>query len=345
MPSVLGDGAAVPADPAAALPLDGSLDPENLSSDQIKRAVRAFITEFSTLEKLTSCGSRYLPDQGTWNACRRPLCWQCSHRRGALLAAELIKLSADYPTQITMTLSLATAPSTSLRDAWDALDAVRGEFTAGRWLTSRITAYRWHTELTKGPTGWHPHVAFLLVSRNVVAAYEFAALRDELLDRWAALATARDLRADADQQHAEKIRRTPGRAVSYLTKGPMRLHGESRTAGRILLDAAVEGDAEAAADWAEIEEASAGRRWQSTGGEFRERRAPAPAYDPEADPSVPFSVAWINASVSENEMVQQLEASPLSTIPAFFLRPRDVDLGIARSRPGRQREASSGGQT
>lgn len=242
-----------------------------MSSFSIQRAAREFISEFSTLKRLRDCSRIYLARQRTWSRCEHPLCWPCARLRAAALAADLRRLADDYPAKLTMTLSLQSTPEMSLRDAWDALDRRRDAFAGGRWLRARVDAWRWHTEVTMGPGGWHPHVAFLLVSRDELRAPEFALLRESMLDRWATLATNRGLLADPEHQHLDPILRTPGRAIGYLTKGPMALHDESRTAGRIFLDAALHHDAGAAADWIEIEEASAGRRWQGTGGAFRQR--------------------------------------------------------------------------
>lgn len=266
MPSLRAHGSAVPSTTDVSHRLDGSQDTEILSSIEIKRAVREFLMEFSSLDKLTSCSSIYLTEQKTWNRCEHQLCWSCARKRAADLTADLATKAAQYPTLITVTLSLRTMPSTTLSDAWDALDDVRGALTAGRWLTSRVAAYRWHTEITKGDT-WHPHSALLLASR-----FGPQDIKAEVLDRWADAAAKRGHEALADAAAAQEITRTRRRALGYLVKGPVALHADSRTAGRILLDAALHDDAEAAADWIEIENASAGRRWQGTGGEFRARR-------------------------------------------------------------------------
>ncbi len=153
-------------------------------------------------------------------------------------------------------------PSASLSDVWDALDTVRASLTAGRWLTSRVAAYRWHTEVTCGLCGWHPHVNLIVVSRNEIDA-------SEILRRWEALAALEGISAPMTAQHAQRVTRTVGRALRYASKGTLASHDDTRTLGDVLHDAAVLGDADACAQWAEIEAASASRRWQGTGGEWR----------------------------------------------------------------------------
>lgn len=124
---------------------------------------------------------------------------------------------------------------------------------------------------------WNPHSNLLLASR-----FGPGSLRSDILTRWADLAAAHGHETLADPDAAEEITHTRRRALGYVVKGPVALHGNSRTAGRILLDAALHDDAEAAADWIEIENASTGRRWQGTGGEFRARRTIV-VQDPEHD--------------------------------------------------------------
>jgi len=113
------------------------------------------------------------------------------------------------------------------------------------------------------------HTAFLLAVRDDLSADDVQALRQRLTGRWADKAASAGHYAHPAQQGFDKIRTTSGRAISYATKGVMATHGESRTPGRILRDAALAGDADAVVDWAEIESASVGRRFQGTGGQFR----------------------------------------------------------------------------
>lgn len=344
MPSLLGDGAAVPSDPTAAHPLVRSQEGEKLSKHTIRRARREFILEFSTLPTLLDCGTTYIKKKLNWNRCESPPCRQCAPKRAADLAAELRALATGYTTLITMTLTISTTPSTPLREAWDALDGIRDEFTKGRWLTSRVDGFAWYTEVTR-PSSWHPHINFLLVSRNRITAYNLAHLRAELKGRWSAIAARHGVTADPEHQKIEPVTRTPKDALWYVAKGPMLGHKSSPHMGHVLDQAALDHDAEAAADWQEFEEASTGRRWRNRGGEFRARRAPAITHDPEQDSLEPFSVAWINASLGEVEIPAPApQAAPQSYTPAFMLALTDAERGIVRSRPGRRREPSSGGQ-
>jgi hypothetical protein len=253
-----------------ASPVPRSLDGENLSSGlskiEIKRAIRTYVSEHSTLPALLGCATIYLPRQRTWNACGHPLCWSCARKRAEDLSADLRRRSESYAFVYSLRLSVQSTPSASLSASWRLLDDLRRPLARGRWLTGRVAAFRWFTEITRGPGGWHPHLNLIVVSRNEIDPSEIPA-------RWEALAASEGVFAPADAQYVERITRTPGRAFRYATKGPLAIHGDSRTAGAILLDAALHGDADAATDWQEIETASAGRRWQGTGGEWRERRA------------------------------------------------------------------------
>lgn len=234
-----------------------------LSKIEIKRAVRNYVTNYSTLSTLRGCARIYLPRQQTWNRCGHALCWSCARKRAEDLSADLRRRSESYSFVYLIRLSVqSTTPSAPLDAAWDRLDDLRRRLTLGRWLTGRVAAFRWFTEITRGPGGWHPHVNLIAVSRKEIDPSEIPV-------RWEALAASEGVFAPADAQYVERITCTPGRALRYATKGTLALHGDSRTAGVILLDAALHGDADAAADWAEIETASARRRWQGTGGEWR----------------------------------------------------------------------------
>jgi hypothetical protein len=233
-----------------------------LSDIEIKRAVRNYVTNYSTLSTLRGCASIYLPRQQTWNRCGHALCWSCARKRADNLSADLRRRSERYPFVYLFRLSVQSTPSAPLSAAWDRLDDLRGRLTRGRWLRGRVAAFRWFTEITCGPGGWHPHLNLIAVSRNEIDTSEIPV-------RWGALAASEGVFAPADAQYVERITRTPGRALRYATKGTLAPHGDSRTAGVILLDAVLHGDADAAADWAEIETTSAGRRWQGTGGEWR----------------------------------------------------------------------------
>ncbi|MFE1663305.1 protein rep [Microbacterium sp. P02] len=246
--------------------LDYSIDPENLSS---KRAARAFILEYSSLQKLKRCSSIYLKTQGSWNRCEHPLCSHCARRRAYRLSAELEDLARAFPVALSLTLTLQSTAGTALEAAWDALDAVRTAFAGGRWLTTQVDAYRWHVELTRNADAWHPHLHLLLVSENEQDPAAVDSLRVALIERWQAVADRAGHYADPAGQHLDLIGRTRGRAIRYLAKGPMSQQKEEMTAGRIFSDAAHKGDADAAALWEEIERASEGRRWQGTGGVFR----------------------------------------------------------------------------
>lgn len=248
--------------------LDRSLDGEKLSLAR-KRIIRQYVSERSSLKALRDCGAFYLPQQKRWNSCRHPLCWQCAPHRAGSRAADLRRRAEGYRLLIVMTFAAQSAPSTSLSAAWDALDQLRSDFLGDRWLRRRVDAYRWHTEITQGPQGWHPHVSFLLALRHDLSGSDLDVLERACRNRWSNLADNAGHCADPESQYFTKVRRTPGRMIGYLCKGPMARSRKSRTPGRILLDAAIMGDSDADSSWAEIELASVGRRWQSTGGGFR----------------------------------------------------------------------------
>jgi hypothetical protein len=183
----------------------------------------------------------------------------------------LRQLAQDHSVLVMFTTSLSLSPSMSLADAWDHLDEVTSKFTRGRWLTSRVAAYKRYAEVTKPEQGWHPHQCYLLALPESTTE-QLANLKDELGSRWAALATSSGYYAEASQQDFAEITHNRNRAVSYVAKGPMGPKLGSRTGMAIFIDA-VRGDAEAAADWLELEEASAGRTWQMPGGEFRKKKS------------------------------------------------------------------------
>lgn len=212
-------------------PLDRSLDRHNLSW---KLQSKLFIKEFSVLPGLQGCCARYLPQQQTWNRCELPLCHNCSRLRASRAAAQLRRLAISYPYRVMFTTSLAVVPAMPLVDAWNGMDDVTAAFTAGRWLNSRVAAYRRHTEGTKSVLGWHPHNVYLFVLENEPKPAEHDQLVVELQHRWESIASKLGYRASGEEQRFQPLARTPGRAINYMTKGPMGVSGEnSRTFGAI----------------------------------------------------------------------------------------------------------------
>ncbi len=137
-------------------------------------------------------------------------------------------------------------------------------FVGRSWLRSQVDAWSWSTEITGSHGAWHVHTAFILAVGDDLSTDDLEALRQRLSARWAVKAASAGHYADPGQQNFDRITRTHGRAIGYAVKGVMATHGDSRTPGRILRDAALAGDADAAADWAEIETASwasASRVW------------------------------------------------------------------------------------
>jgi hypothetical protein len=270
----------VPADDGtdrSALPVPRSLDRDilsfrngdNLSSLRPKRMAKEFILEYSSLGALSGCGTIRLKKQNTHNRCDDIRCYQCAPLRQARTAEDLRRLAEPFTGQlVTMTTSLSTDASTGLTEAWDALDDMTATLHSGRWLSGRFAAYRRHTELTKND-GWHPHNHYVLALPGPLSESQFENLKLETQHRISDLARQAGFTAAPELQHIERVTRTPGRLINYVTKGPMALHGDSRTPGAIFQDAAFRHDPEAAADWLEFESASEGRTWQSTGGGFR----------------------------------------------------------------------------
>ena len=249
--------------------LDGSIEGENLLySISIKRSIKRFISDHSTLSTLRSCGSTWIKSSKRWNRCESPLCASCARQRANKRAAGLRGACADYSTLIAFTVSLST-PGMALSAAWGAQDEVRAMFVGRSWLRSQVDAWSWSTEITGKRGAWHVHTAFLLAVSDDLSADDVEGLRQRLSARWADRAASAGHYADPGQQGFDRITRTPDRAIGYAVKGVMATHGDSRTAGRILRDAALDGDADAAADWAEIESASVGKRLQGMGGRFR----------------------------------------------------------------------------
>lgn len=175
--------------------LDRSSDLDNLSWST-RRRVREFISEVSSLKSLRDCSAIYLPRQRTWNRCLHPLCWQCARHRANRLAADLRTRIDGYEALATVTLSLPSMRGVPLSHAWSDLDRVRDMFVGNRWLRSHVDAYRWHVEITSGPSGWHPHVTFLLA--NIGAAT--LAGGEAYVERWVSLASAAGFCANAAGQ-------------------------------------------------------------------------------------------------------------------------------------------------
>lgn len=256
-------------------PLARSLDTENLSSLEIKRKVKSFLVGYSSLPKLQGCATRYLPQQRTWNACAHPLCWQCAHRRAHAASADLRRRSTEAGSLLMLRLSLASDASQSLEDAWDALEGVRASWSAGRAVRSRVSAYRWHTELTRNADdgSWNVHLHLILGTTQKMNRDDAQLIVDALTARWVECAIKRGRYAAPEALHGALIDRTPARAIAYICKGVMAPHravgGSGRTPSDILLSAAMDGDADDAALWLEIESASDGRHFQGTGGAWR----------------------------------------------------------------------------
>jgi hypothetical protein len=181
-------------------------------------------------------------------------------------------LSADYAEIMTITLSLSSKPTTPLADLWDALDGLRSRWVGSHWLRSHCDGWRWSMELTHTNNGWHPHIAFVLFSRNTVSPDLFDRLQTDSATRWATTATKLGHHAEADVQILAKVTRTSGRALRYAMKGMIASPEHSVTPGTIVRRAA-NGDADAADLWSEIEAASVGRRFQGTGGTLRKARS------------------------------------------------------------------------
>jgi len=172
-------------------------------------------------------------------------------------------------------LSLASDASQSLEDAWDALEGVRASWSAGRAVRSRVAAYRWDTELTRNADdgSWNVHLHLILGATQKMNRDDALLVADALIARWVECATKRGHSAAPEALHGALIDRTPARAIAYTCKGVMAPHraadGSGRTPRDILLSAALDGDADDAALWLEIEAASDGRRSQGTGGAWR----------------------------------------------------------------------------
>lgn len=243
--------------------LDYSVEGDNPVSTPLQR--REFIRSYSTSSTLKRCGSVYLGEHRKWNRCEHPLCDVCARKRANSRAASLAAETEQYADVIAVTLSLQSTPGSPLADLWDALDTARGRFV-GDWLKTHVTAWRWSTEITTGSAGWHPHAAFLAFGNEIEVPQLEAAIRA----RWARIIDTLGYSADPEAQYVERITRTRGRALRYAQKGLTAAPAGSITPG-VLLDRAAAGDASAAADWIELDEAAHDRRFQGTGGALRRR--------------------------------------------------------------------------
>jgi hypothetical protein len=255
-------------DQPVALSLDYSVETHNPLSTPFQR--RAFIREFSSLQRLRGCGTIPLPGHRNWNRCEHTLCDNCARLRASRLTAYLVEKTSKYENVIALTLSLQSTPEAALSASWDALDRARGRFV-GDWLKTRVDGWKWSTEITLTSNGWHPHAAFLLFSRNVLSAEEYDTLHAEALSRWTAIVAKAGYYAAPTPQHFERITRARKKGIRYAQKGLASTSASSTTPG-LLLDLAAAGDAQAAADWIEIDTAAQGRRFTGTGGTLRGRR-------------------------------------------------------------------------
>lgn len=251
--------------------LDYSEETHNPLSTRLQR--REFIREYSSIQRLRGCGTIPLPAHRKWNSCGHPLCDVCARQRASSRAADLAAKTEQYADVIAVTLSLQSTPGSPLADLWDALDSARGRFV-GDWLKTRVTAWRWSTEITTGSAGWHPHAAILVFGNEI----DVPQLEAEIRMRWARIIDTLGYSADPDAQYVEKISRTRGKALRYAQKGMTAALAGSITAG-VLLDRAAAGDASAAADWIELDEAAHDRRFQGTGGALRRRKPSVPDLD------------------------------------------------------------------
>lgn len=138
-----------------------------------------------------------------------------------------------------------------------------------------MAEYRWFTELTHnaGNGSWNVHAHLILGTTQKMNRAEAQTIIDALVARWVSCAARLGHSAAREALHGDLIDHTPARAIRYASKGVMGAHsaadGGGRTPGDILLSAAVHGDADDAALWAEIECAAVKRRFQGTAGAWR----------------------------------------------------------------------------
>lgn len=241
---------------------------EKLSRWEQKMRARDFNVKYSGLKTLRDCGTIFVKAKNKYSRCESYLCELCQPQRANVESLDLRKRAEGFPTLIAFTTAISSSASTPLIEVWDALDHITAEFHGDRWMSNRVDAYRWHTEIAQG-IGWHPHRPYLLGLDHSVTQSEIMILKDELQSRFADLANKAGFYAQPDLQHFAPITRTRDKAISYVTKGPLGMRNGSRTAGNIFEDAAYWGDEVAAADWFEIEEASVDRTWKATAGGFR----------------------------------------------------------------------------
>jgi hypothetical protein len=220
--------------------------------------LQKFMHENSTIRALRLCSPNY--------PCRRRICPWCARRVAASTrwATGPIADTFQHVTEIT----LSTASAYSLVEAWNATDAVRRTFQANGWLTAHSDAWLRETEITHTPgTGWHVHLSFLLLSQTRTPG-----LGQATIARWLESAATVGVVALRQGQHSSTHTAVHER-VRYATKGMLGNYGYhgGHTPADIL--AAFEaGDADAADQWAELENLfSTKRRYSARGGEFRNK--------------------------------------------------------------------------
>ncbi len=176
---------------------------------------------------------------------------------------------------------------------------------ANAWLTEHSDGWLRETEVTVSSRGWHvhDHLLLFLETNDPADLTELGALA---VARWLDSARRAGVAAMPSGQHHEIHYGTRERLL-YVTKGLMvqkrdRQEGDGYSAADVLAMYQA-GEVEAAGWWAEMEALfSTRRRWRAKGGEAFRRSA---AVDPEDDPNIPFSVAWINAALGDPQEPQE----------------------------------------
>lgn len=200
--------------------------------------------------------------------CGGALCARCSAARSGQFRRELTaSLRHQNGTMVSWTPTVATMPSTGLRQQWNDLLAVIQATTRGGWLARQgVKGTARAVEIEHSSAGWHVHAHVLLTFRNEISGEDF--------DRFALTLDSRYL-GEADRlgipaaHEAQDISRTRSvRAwTQYISKGHVRANGDDAPA-RLWADV-MAGDADALAAVHELEAGSFRRRMFTTTGVCR----------------------------------------------------------------------------
>lgn len=250
---------------SAPLPLAVS-DRHKVASLKAIPDLQQFLWDESELRSLKLCSRFY--------RCNKPLCPECSTRRATDARQRLAPTAHAHASVLFLRLSVVSC--SDLESGWQSLEAVRREFVARRYLTSRCDGWYVQREITRTKWAWNVHLNFLIFDGDDT---RLQALRRDAIPHWLKAAHKLGMTASGTGQHSE-IWQNPRKAVAYAVKGIMHQKADRDPlrdgySPGDLLALYHSGDADAADAWHELETfLKAGRRrWFDRGGDLRGKKS------------------------------------------------------------------------